>query len=294
MLWVLMSMLLIESGAAVCVDPHVRVRGDLEVRWLDPVASACEMLTTLPDRDPTAEVIVTGGDELAIEVHLPDGRTAVRRVSDPELLARTLVALLTVPRAPPPPSPEPRKPMIDPLPEAPAASAARPGRPLAIDVGLQLGGRIADGTDYVSVSPELWVDTRIDAWIIGLTARWELAQESNLPLPDGFEMETLAAGIALGRRLGGAAFALDALISPRLVLETQSFGEVETTVTAIDLRIGATLRGTFEVGQLSPFVGVDIELSPSRIRRDVRLDPLLPPLPTWNLAVSGGFAWEPR
>ena len=107
-------------------------------------------------------------------------------------------------------------------------------------------------------------------------------------------METLAAGLVFGRRIGSAPFAFDVGISPRIAIIMQNQGRRadKVDVSIADLRLAAFGRGLFGNGPLRFVVELDLELSPADLRNDRRLDPTLPLLPSWGAGLSFGVAWS--
>lgn len=286
----------------MCDDPRVRVDGAPAERWLDAIRRACAELAEMPDSDPTSRVRLSpAGKDLDVEVVLEDGRTALRRVRDPVRLKATLDALLTLPpssrraeAAPPPPSPA-----------APASNRSEddgvdrtkpmPPEPrLGFEVGVGVGGRFAGAQAYLSVAPNAYGALHIDDWLIGIGARWDVLQiKDDVGLSD-FEMDTVGADLSVARRWHLGGWSLDIGASTRLLVETQSFrtpAGYEDTDAQTDLRLGPFARAELGRSSLRPMVALDGEISPGRIRRDIRVGPELPVLPAWSVGLSAGVAW---
>ncbi len=280
-----------------CADPRLEILEPLGPPWDDALRASCKDIPRGPDGDPDAHVKLRPlGGELVLEVRLADGREAVRLVKTVDGLPSTLDAVLRLPVIVPKPVslPEPK-----PVPEkAPApAEPPRPREPsrgdtLGIDAGAVVGGRIAGSEPYISLSPTLFGQLRVKGFALGLSVRWEVIQKSaNTHRP---EMNTLAAGLVFGRRIGSIPFAVDLGLSPRIAVVTQTTGrradEVDHSVA--DLRVAAFGRAYFGTGQLRFVVETDVELSPADLRNDRRLDATLPLLPSWGLGLSVGAAWS--
>ena len=305
-----------EEQETVCEDPRVRIQGRPDGRWLEPIVRACEELRTMPDGDATARVrIVPAGADLIVEVALKDGRSTLRRVQDPSHLRTTLEALLTVP--PTPPSPpggsaeipsgriaEPSRapqPLVNELgDEHSQASATRAPPPsFGVEIGGAVGGRLA-GREYYSLAPAGFAQLQARDWLLGMTVRWEVLQWKSDVAVSNFEMETLGAGLSVARRFHPSFGLLDVGLSPRLVAETQSFQgrpgaspaeQDEEADTQTDVRLGAFVRTALSNAPLRLFVELDGELSPGRVRRDIRIHPALPPLPSWSAGIGVGVTW---
>ena len=77
-----------------CADGRISVTGALDERWLDSLARACAALATMSDRDPYGRLsIVASGRGLVLQVISGTGKSATRRVEQPEALLPTLEAL---------------------------------------------------------------------------------------------------------------------------------------------------------------------------------------------------------
>lgn len=312
-----------EEHETVCEDPRVRIQGRPDGRWLEPIVRACEDLRTMPDADATARVrIVPAGADLIVEVTLKDGRSTLRRVQEPSRLGTTLEALLTVPPTlPATDSPDSR----DGSAESPSRGSADPTRAerlvderngerspvpsspaqpsFGIEIGGALGGRLA-AREYYSLAPAGFAQLRAREWLFGMSVRWEALQWKSDVVVSNFEMDTLAAGLCVARRFrpsfGSFVMSTDIGLSPRLVAETQSFQgapgasaaeEDEQADTQTDVRFGVFARTAFGSAPLRLFVELDGELSPGRLRRDIRLHPALPPLPSWSSGIGLGVTW---
>lgn len=286
------------DNAPVCPNGRVIVQGALGEEWLEPVARVCEHFGNIRDSDPSATLlIVPSGDEIEARATLGDGRTAVRRVRSPNELEMTVEALVVLPprtsaksEAPTPPAPTARE-------ERPGAaqSAAEPLGAVGVEIGAALLGRLARAPTYLSAGMELHAGIRPGGWILGLSARFEPIQALTQPNPPEFEMSTAGAGFFVARDLvRGRHAGLDCGVSASLVSDTQSTqpGADEIGGTQTDVLLGALVRGRLggHTWQFAPSAEVDI--SPSRLRRDSRIDDALPPLPSWSIAVGIGATFE--
>ena len=286
-----------------CEDVRIRVVGDVSPTWMDAIERACADLATVPSTDPSARVRISPLDgAVAVEVTLSDGRFASRRVASPAALAATMQALIVVPpqrsRAPgvagdsspaaPPNAPWPRAEDLEPVrsPHVPAAPE------LGVELGSGLAGRVA-GRGYASLAFDALAEIRVGSWLFGTVFRWDFLGQKDAPLVTVFEFETVSAGLLIGRRTSLGFGSLDVGVAPRLAVETHTYENLkgETSLSATDVRLGAFARAAFGSSALRAFVALDAELSPSRLRRSVQLDPLLPALPSWTAGLGAGLLW---
>ncbi|AKU94877.1 hypothetical protein AKJ09_01541 [Labilithrix luteola] len=287
-----------------CTKARVRIEGQPDERWSLAIASACRRLTTATDRDPTAAVhLIPSESDLLVEVTLADGRSTIRRLRETAALEPTLDALVLLP----PESNELRakgsaaaRPVAAPESETLESPETAPrSAPLrtAVDFGVELGagvvGRTAGAQGYLSVGPEFQAFVRAERWLFGLTARWDVNQWKE-GAASGFEMETVGVGVGVGRRFGIGGLDLDLGLSPRLVSETQTFESdgAENTASATDVRFGGFARLGLGRSKLRFALTLDGELSPSRIRRSIALDPALPSLPSWSAGLGIAVTWR--
>jgi hypothetical protein len=107
-------------------------------------------------------------------------------------------------------------------------------------------------------------------------------------------MESAGAGFIVGRRIvETTTVALDAGASTLVLVDTQS---TETRVpdevgSATDVRFGLLLRALVGRSHWRFAPSIDADVAPSRLRHDVRIDPSLPPLPAWSVALALGASW---
>jgi hypothetical protein len=301
----------------VCDGARIHVAGDVQPRWRAAIDGACSAMATLAGVDPTAHVRMAAIDrDLALEVTLTDGRFASRRVVSPDALLATLEALVVVPpsdaselkeaseasdasavktddggeRAQPPSAMGSTWTRL----EEPTPSRPSNGEPTtAIELGGGAGGRVA-GHGYLSASVAGFADIRVGNWLLGTLIRWDVIGSKSAPLVDVFEMETVVVGIAVARRFRLGFGSLDAGVSPRLAVETQTFesgAAGESSLSSTDVRLGAFGRVSFGKSALRPIVELDADVSPSRLRRVAQLDSRVPALPSWSAGLSAGLAW---
>lgn len=290
------------AAATTCADPRLEVRGELAPHWLGPVLELCDALGTFSDVDPSARLrIVPEGQEVIVEVRLTDGRNTLRRVRSPADLRMTVEALLTVPPTTPEPTPEPKAPpapapiALEMPPEAlPPTHGSAPDNNFEVESGAMISGRVAGSPGLASVGPAGHASLRVGNWLFGLSARWDAYQKPIKPADRSFEMDSIAAGLGIGRRfVVDPSLRVDLGVALLLLNEAQSTESTdgEQAGSIADMRVGTGIRlwlGSSKVRFLSQLDG---ELSPTRLRRDIRIDPTLPPLPTWSVGLGLGIGW---
>jgi hypothetical protein len=285
----------------MCEDPRVHVVGEIDGRWVVPLAGACFALAARSDRDESARASIYGeGQTLIVVVNLADGRVASRFISNPESLALTLDALLSIPHPGLEKSPKPRP--AGPLVSDPDSPKGAPdlgpavserGSAMGIDGGVAFGPRVGGPGPEVAVSLSGYAQLRIRAWLVGMGLRGDLVRFRAGDLPPLFEMDTLALALTVARRFSGRVGSFDLGLSPRLVLDTQSAqlvtGEIADSSTDVRCAVFGRLgwgRGAFRL-----LIEGDLELSPGNLRRDRRIDPSLPILPGWTAGLAAGVTW---
>lgn len=285
-----------------CEDVRIHVDGAISPRWSDAIARACSELAGVKGTDASARVRITPDDEgVTIAVTLADGRSASRRLQSPDHLRSTLEALLALPptsiaAAPVRATEATTAPLADtgwpPADEPWPSAKSTAERSLGIDAGGALGGRVA-AQGYVSFAPSGFAELRVGPWLFGGLFRWEAIGKKSAPLVDTFEMTSLAAALFVGRRVPLGFLAIDVGISPRIVVDSQTWetSTGEHDVSSTDIRLGSLGRLLLGRGAVRGLVELDAEISPARLRREVKLDPLLPPLPSWNAGLSAGLLW---
>jgi hypothetical protein len=266
------------------------VEGTMNKAFIDPVLRLCESLSSRHDVDESIRLrIVPAGEECIVEATLPDGRVALRRVRSPDDLAPTVDALVLLPPRPPP-SPEPKP---SPPPERPPPGVAPQAATLNVEAGAAFVVRLSGAPAYASAGAEAYAGVRHARWLFALTVRYDPAEDLVKGSPSSFEMETVGAGFWFARRLfGEPSFAFDLGANASLLSETQSAqrdsNEVAGSMT--DVRLGLTTRASF--GRTWAFApSLTAEISPARLRRDLRIDQALPVLPAWSVGIGIGASW---
>jgi hypothetical protein len=291
------------AHATTCVDPRVEVRGELAPRWLEPVLDLCDALGKLSDLDPDARLrLVPAEDDVIVEVRLPDGRSTMRRLHSADDLRLTVEALMTLPpaRTAPAPAakvaPQATRSAAETPPEDPPRAAPTAVRRAGVEVegGAVASSRLAGAPALGSIGPAAHASLRIDDWLFGVNARWDAYQKPLRATDRSFEMDSVAAGFGVGRR-----FVIDpsvrfdfggALLVVNEAQSTES-DDGEQAGSVADVRLGTGARAWIGRSNLRFLSQLDAEVSVSRLRHEIRIDPTLPPLPTWSVGLGVGVGW---
>ena len=280
----------VEPAGSVCADPRVSIAGALDTVWLEAVVSLCEDLGSIPDIDPQVRLrVIPAGTDVIVEASLPDGRTTLRRVRKPRDLRLTAEALATVP-----PAATLSKVDASAPPSSPDHEPAARSRPIGFELGAAALVRASAAPTYVSAGTAGYVGVRPGNWMLGVHARWEILEQLTSHPPRGYEMDSAGAGFFVARRLElSPAVRADVGGAATLLVEAQSFetsaGEVSGSST--DVRLGLFTRFLFGTSAWRWTLALDGELSPPRLRRALRVDPVAPQLPTWSAGLAIGASW---
>ena len=259
--------------------------------WADRIEPLrAELRGARVDRCAQVEIRVDG-DEVVVSV-TSRGRSTSRRLKEPSELVRTVEALVVLPPAYQPP--------IQDFLAEPVEKVERPPPPpepthveLAVGPALRVGGNV-----YVGVGFSALADVVLDNYLLGVAGRWE-ADDSYVskPTAGGFNMQSGAMGVLLGRRLPPRAVLLDALLDAQIVVENQEENGASDEIggKTLDTRFGVALRVSSPKTSGFRLYGlVDVEASPARLARPKRLDLSLPFLPAWTSGLAVGVMWGPR
>jgi len=322
--WLVCGGVSAQTPGTPCGELRLRVDGELGAAWLAQVSALCEELSTMTNIDPAVEVSIRPeGSDVIVEASAADGRNAVRRVRATRDLSLKVKALMLVPATPAPAAseaggsvaPAPASAAAAPtLPfgttplrsEAHSAAAARATSPrvatepasaqpaLGVEVGAVLLGRISRAPTYVSGGVGVHAGIRTSAWLLALALRWEPAQALLARAPRGFEMDSVGAGFLISRRvlLAGPVH-VECGVSSFLIGEIQSLtvAKREQTDSEADVRIGLFARLLLGRSAWRWALSLETDVSPLRLRRDLRVDPALPKLPNWSFGAGLGGAW---
>lgn len=285
-----------------CADERIQIDGEFGAEWVEPLARLCHQFATMKDVDPSARLHITpAGDDVLLEATLGDSRSARRKIQSPDDLF-TIVEALTVvipsekpaarqPAAPaavnvPPPAPKPHvEPKVKPEPKP---------RDLGVELGAAVEARFSGSPSYLSAGIAGYASIRPDEWFFGVTARWQPSEIPASGAAPGFEMESAGAGFVVGHRVVDTPMVdLDVGASTLVLVDTQS---LETRVpdevgSATDVRFGLLVRALVGRSSWRFAPAIDADLAPTRLRREVRIDPSLPPLPAWSVGLALGASW---
>jgi hypothetical protein len=301
--------------AAACAGTRITVDDRLGARWLEPVAHLCEQYAAMKDVDPAARLhIMPAGEEVDIEASLGDARVTHRRVHSPDDLLTVVEALtMAIPDVrseqgagggrpapavvPPTPATNSRPPerfdqraVQTPPKVAPTRGA---GAGLGVELGVALEGRLSGSPAYLSLGGAVYAALRPEEWFFGLVARWQPSEvPASAPQP-GIEIESAGAGFVVARRVvktrtvGIDTGASTLVLVDTLSTETRTPDEVGTDT---QVRFGLLVRALIGGGNWKFASSLDADVAPARLG-SIHVDPALPPLPAWSVALALGAAW---
>jgi hypothetical protein len=272
------------SACPLAVTPDAGVAG----RWPDLAADIQRTFAARTDVDGCAHVRITmPAGAIAVEVVLPDGRSASRLVSRPEDLMTTLQALLLVPAVAPAPPVVVRAVAS----KAPDTEAAGLGIELSVLAGTRIGdGQIGAGLGLLSL-------VEVNTWLAGFAARADGYQAS-----DGRPgAAALVLAILGGRRFRSGTLALDLAAGPALAMlgamtsvtvvapaSEPSHPLRESRELGASPRLLTTARLSFRARSvIRPFVGVDGEFGPVRQEPPIAMNEI-DRIPRWTVGLLLG------
>lgn len=300
--------------ASACAGTPIAVEDGLDARWRDPVAHLCEEYAAMKGIDPSARLrIAPAGPDVDIEASLGPARVTHRRVHSPDDLLTVVEALtMVIPEAHGEPSATPARPLPAADETTPAVNSKPPerieaaetapkrasthGKPsgIGVELGLAVEGRVSGSPAYLSLGGAAYAGLRPDEWFFALVARWQPSEvPASAPQP-GFEMESAGAGFIVARRfvksrvVGVDAGASALVLVDTLSTETRTPDEVGTDT---EVRFGVLVRALVGASSWKLASSLDADVAPARVGRTVRVDPTLPPLPAWSIALGLGAAW---
>jgi len=283
----------------VCSAPKVNVELPPGPEWADATEQLTEHLRAIGDLDRCARVSVRpSGAQVILEISTSDGRTATRRVDNLAGLLRAAEALLVLPPAPLAAAPKPSPQELPPAESRAPRPSAIP--PITAHVEFGAGGSLRWGgtPTYVGGGLAGYAQFALDDWLLGVSGRWDFVDNViGEPTPTDFAMDSNAVGVNVGHRFDLAGAALDTLVGPNIVVETQSADDLVKDIDgdAADLRVSFTVRVSGpRRGTLRAFAASDVELSPGRLRKQRFVDRALPALPSWSSGLAVGVLWGVR
>jgi hypothetical protein len=285
------------AAADACVSPKVNVVVPPGPDWDKATDELTEHLRTIGNLDKCARVVVRPrGAGVVLEITTSDGRSATRQVDSVANLLRTAEALLELP------PPEPSRPTAKPSPlEVPPPEPPLP-RPRAAAMHFELGAggslRFGGGPLYAGGGVATFAEFVLDRWLLGVSARWDLADAFvNQLTPGDFSMRSSAFGVGIGDRFEFGESSADALFGPTIVLEHEHADDSDTEIhgDAADFRLALALRVSGpRSSSIRAFATSDFEASPARIRSQKFIDRSLPQLAWWSSGVAVGVLWGTR
>jgi hypothetical protein len=316
-----LGMALLAAHPALAADPScpgiaIDAEAGLVARWPGIPERLRAAFDGREDVDACARVKLTRQRaSIAVEVTLPDGRSATRSVSRPEDLVPTLEALLLVPEPPPPAAaPElPTAPTATPAPTptptatvtrnrtsstqaaaehgAPAESPSARAGGMRVELSLGTAARIGDGQAGGGVAARSVLE--LAGWLAGFEGRIDGYQGTSAVAPTG----ALELALLGGRRLRSGTLALDLIAGGALALQATSKSvtqagsgapPVTTSTSRADPRLVLGARLHFRaLSTLRTFVGVEGEIGGAHPAAQRSSD--LPPVPAWTVGLAFGL-----
>src|SRR5262249_27681609 len=151
-----------------------------------------------------------------VRVDTSASRSATRRIGSPQMLVRTVEALLVLPppvvdshidNSDPKDLPGEQDEIIEPVASPPSVQTPQ------LEFGLGAGGRLGGSPTYGSGGISGFASLALDHWLLGIGAKWDMVQDLvTMPSPSGFNMQSFGLGVSLGRRLELGDFNIDATL----------------------------------------------------------------------------------
>jgi hypothetical protein len=305
------------AAARTCASVVVEVDVVVRARWPELAEELREAFDRRGDVDSCARVQVTSVDGLiAVEVSLPDGRSASRPVKRREDLVPSVEALLLLPRVSDPESSSPpasssitvarAEPVVDvrnsavpPTIQAsrsPPSSGTLPSR-FRIELSIALGAHVGDGQKSAGIGAISLLD--MAGWLVGFDGRAD-RYDGTVTAPA--RMDALEIGVLGGRRFRSHDLALDVVAGPALALRggsgtavaPVSSGSMMNTIVqstsseALVPRFRVSGRLTFRArSMMRTFLGVDGEVGDVGPRSPGPLNETQG-LPAWTVGLAVG------
>jgi hypothetical protein len=279
-----------------CEGVRIRAAADLTPEWANAVLQAQRDLAASDEIDCVDVWVEPSPDgRLRVVATASDGRRAERFVWRRSALTPTIFGLVaSIPAEAtdePPAASHPSWAWV-PAPVSVDARGAPSRPPVEVWLGLAAGMRVTQPAVFEMLDFEGRVDVVVRAWSLFGSLRYSIALRG--PTPTSSEYSEADVGVGVGRRISLGATRLDLGFIPSLAT-TRLEDDDETGLhgTVVEFRVGASIRWSVPV---NPFwrltVAADTDLSPEGLRRPVRVEPDLPPLPAWTGGVRVGASGE--
>jgi hypothetical protein len=174
------------------------------------------------------------------------------------------------------------------------AKPAPPPDPTHVEIAAAAEMRVG-GNVYAGGGPSLMADVVVDHYLVGISGRWDVAEDYvSEPTASGFSMESGAIGVVLGRRIDRGWGSLDGMVAANVVVESEEGSGTPNEIGGETADVRAGLAARLSLGRRSivrPYLLLDVDGSPSRLRKPRQLDPGLPILPAWSTGLAVGIMW---
>src|SRR5262249_51746230 len=134
-----------------------------------------------------------------------------------------------------------------------------------------------------------------DAWAAGVWARFDVPASMFVETPHGFSMAEVCIGLSVERRLLRRPLEVRAELVPSVAVISMvgDAGEQHADGGKVDARFGLGLRAAYPLtSALQIVAGIDGELAPAGLAGGAsrRIDPILPPVPTFTVGTTLGVS----
>jgi hypothetical protein len=298
-----------EAGAAAsCADVRVDMQYDLGDEWVAAVGELHHELARLAQNDCERVKLSIHRQHGVVRIAAvgADGRRAERTVGQPSALVPTALGLILsipselagdthIPPADPlRPSPLPDR-APDPAVVRQPLSAISP-RPFSAWLGIELGGRLGQPTSVVMADLEGRADLLVNHWLLLAWFRYAPVGIIQGMRVDADAYHEIAVGLGVGRSVDVGRVSFDFALTPTLVAAKMEGdgGPAEKDTddvrqSDVQLRIGASVRLMLPIEKSWRLTfTTDGEVAPTDVSGPVRLDPRLPPFPSWTAGLRVG------
>jgi hypothetical protein len=294
------------GGAGACADVRVEMQRDLGQEWSDAVRELRDELSRLArgDCERVALAVRRERGSVRIVAFGADGRRAERALDRPSALVPTALGLiLSIPPEPPSDAhvfsaePSRQTPVRDRTPTAPSpAISPHASAWLGVGVGVRLG----QPASVVMADVEGRADLVLNRWLLLASFRYAPVGIIRGLRLDVDTYHEIAVGLGVGRRIDVGRVPFDFALAPTLVAAKME-GDTkpgdndadDVRQSDVQLRIDASVRCLLPIAKSWRLtLTTDAEVAPADLGAPVRLDPRLPPFPSWTAGLRLGATGE--
>jgi hypothetical protein len=291
-----------QPQAPRCAPIAVYADASLTPAWQAAVLKLRDEVAALPPGECTANRLwVTAADGAVLLLgEGADGRTAQRSVPDPSQLSAIALGLLaSIPSEPPAtapfaPAPAPNSTERAATPAAavppPHPTEPAPAEPSFFAISIAGGARLAEPTHVVMADLELRADAPIGRWIVLAAARFAPFGVRVEGAIAHYAYDELALGAGIGRRFSFGEDVVDLSTMPTIVIADEEAlltgaGGADPDSLAY-LRWNVCARWLFaHASSWRLGTALEVDVAPTALDEPIVVAPLIPPIPTWSVAV---------